>query len=203
MFRHLDFLLREISIDLRDFDLFAVAAGPGSFTGLRVGLAAAKGWSEVYHKPIAAISALEAIAAQSHSASTYLVPVLDAHRGQIYFGVYRRLRGPEGELALEGEECVMTPKEFFESLVARGVDDFTIVTPAPSLISGAASRNETPDPARKTMRVDQVSAILAPQVGRLGLQRARHGDLVDSLALDANYVRRSDAELHWKAPKEA
>ncbi|HXA79073.1 MAG TPA: tRNA (adenosine(37)-N6)-threonylcarbamoyltransferase complex dimerization subunit type 1 TsaB, partial [Candidatus Acidoferrales bacterium] len=93
MFRHLDFLLREISIDLRDFDLFAVAAGPGSFTGLRVGLAAAKGWSEVYHKPIAAISALEAIAAQSHSASTYLVPVLDAHRGQIYFGVYRRLRG--------------------------------------------------------------------------------------------------------------
>jgi tRNA threonylcarbamoyladenosine biosynthesis protein TsaB len=203
MFRHLDFLLRELSIDLRDFDLFALAAGPGSFTGLRVGLTAAKGWSEVYHKPIAAISGLEAIAAQSHSDSTYLVPVLDARRAQIYFGVYSRLRGPEVELALEGEECVMTPEEFFESLVSRGVNDFTIVTPSPSLISGAASRNETSGPSRETIRLEEVSAILAPQLGRLGLQRARRGELVDSLALDANYVRRTDAELHWKAPKEA
>jgi tRNA threonylcarbamoyladenosine biosynthesis protein TsaB len=67
MFRHLDFLLGELSLGLQAFDLFAVAAGPGSFTGLRVGLAAAKGWSEVFRKPIAAVSALEAIAAQSHS----------------------------------------------------------------------------------------------------------------------------------------
>lgn len=202
MFRHLDFLFRELSVELRDFDLFAVVAGPGSFTGLRVGLAAAKGWSEVYHKPIAAVSGLEAVAAQSHSASPYLVPVLDAHRGQIYFGVYRRLEGPGGELALEGQECVMTPQEFFESLGARGVDDFTIVTPALSLISGAASRNETSGPTHKTIRSEEVSEILAPQLGRLGLQRARRGELVDSLALDANYVRRTDAELHWKAPKD-
>jgi hypothetical protein len=46
-----------------------------------------------------------------------------------------------------------------------------------------------------------VSAILAPHIGRLGYQRARRGELVDSLTLDANYVRRTDAELHWKAPK--
>jgi tRNA threonylcarbamoyladenosine biosynthesis protein TsaB len=204
MFRHLEFLLRELSLDLRDFDLFAVAAGPGSFTGLRVGLAAAKGWSEVYRKPIAAVSGLEAIAAQSHSPLAWLVPVLDAHRGQVYFGVYRRAvrSGLETELALEGEECVMTPEEFLDSLRVRGVEDFMIVTPTPSLIGNAASRNETPRATGATNRVEEVSAILAPHIGRLGYQRARRGELVDSLALDANYVRRTDAELHWKAPKE-
>src|SRR5579872_4134121 len=62
MFRHLEFLLRELSLGLDQFDLFAVVAGPGSFTGLRIGLAAVKGWAEVYRKPVAAISALEAVA---------------------------------------------------------------------------------------------------------------------------------------------
>ena len=56
MFRHLDFLLRELSLDLKQFELFAVAAGPGSFTGLRVGLTAVKGWAEVYKKPAVGVS---------------------------------------------------------------------------------------------------------------------------------------------------
>ena len=46
-------------------------------------------------------------------------------------------------------------------------------------------------------------AILAPYIGRLGYLRAQRGEVVDSLTLDANYVRRTDAELHWKAPKES
>jgi len=205
MFRHLEFLLKELSLGLEEFDLFAVAAGPGSFTGLRVGLAAAKGWAEVYGKPIAAVSGLEAVAAQTRSQSSLVVPVLDAHRGQVYFGMYRRTGEPgENRFALEGEECVMTPEEFLESLHARGADsDCTIVTPAPALISGAASRYETAHPAGGRVRVDEVSVILAPHVGRLGYLRVQRGEAVDSLTLDANYVRRTDAELHWKAPKES
>jgi len=199
MFRHLDFLLRELSLELAQFDLFAVTTGPGSFTGLRVGLAAAKGWSEVYRKPIAAIGALEAIAAQSYWHSQYVVPVLDAHRGQVYFGFYRRAHVSNGQrdLVLEGDECVTTPQEFFDSLQGRGISDLSIATPVPALVSNVESRNET------TPRIERVSAILAPHVGRLGYFRAKRGDLVDSLRLDANYVRRSDAELHWKAPKDA
>jgi len=205
MFRHLEFLLKELSVGLEEFDLFAVAAGPGSFTGLRVGLAAVKGWAEVYGKPIAAVSGLEAVATQSHSQSSLVVPVLDAHRGQIYFGMYRRMGEPnETRLALEGEECVMTPEEFLESLHVRGAaDDCTIVTPTPALISGATSRYETAPAASGRIRVDEVSAILAPYVGRLGYLRGQRGEVVDSLTLDANYVRRTDAELHWKAPKES
>jgi tRNA threonylcarbamoyladenosine biosynthesis protein TsaB len=205
MFRHLEFLLKDLHLDLGDFDLFAVAAGPGSFTGLRVGLAAVKGWAEVYVKPIAAVSGLAAVAAQSTSRSPIVVPVLDAHRGQVYFGIYRRTaeRG-ENRLALEGEECVMTPDEFIETLNARSEDPgCVIVTPVPALISVAASRNETSRGQALPVPVEQVSAVLAPHVGRLGYMQAQRGEVVDSLTLDANYVRRTDAELHWKAPKQS
>jgi tRNA threonylcarbamoyladenosine biosynthesis protein TsaB len=203
MFRHLEFLLKELSLRLDEFDLFAVAAGPGSFTGLRVGLTAVKGWAEVYRKPAVAISALEAVASQSHSSNAVVVPVLDARRGQVYFGVYRQLRvAHQHRLALEGKECVMTPEEFLDALqtseLARGC---MVVTPEPALIGGAVSRNETAHAATGAIRVEEASPILAPYVGRIGYRRALSGEVVDSLTLDANYVRRSDAELHWKAQK--
>ena len=100
MFRHLEFLMKELSLTLDQFDLFAVAAGPGSFTGLRVGLAAVKGWAEVYRKPIAAVSGLEAVASQSHSRTSLVAPMLDAHRGQVYFGLYRRMDASGEDLSL-------------------------------------------------------------------------------------------------------
>lgn len=193
MFRHLEFLLRELSLDLKQFDLFTVAAGPGSFTGLRVGLTAVKGWAEVYKKPAVGVSGLESIATQSHSSAPLLIPILDARRGQIYSGFYRR---DKNGLALEGEECVMTPGEFLETLRSRAADtDFTIVTPEPEIISRQMSQVE-----KRTPSVEQVSSVLAPLIGQLGYQRAQRGQVSDALSLDANYVRRTDAELHWKAP---
>jgi tRNA threonylcarbamoyladenosine biosynthesis protein TsaB len=196
IFRHLDFLLRELSLTLDSFDLFAVAAGPGSFTGLRVGLTAAKAWAEAYGKPVAAVSALEAIAAQSHSSARVLVPVLDARRGEVYFGFYRRGDGGEGvELALEGDECSASPAEFFNALNARGdAANAFIVTSTPELLAAAAlSRSEKASP-----RIERVSSVLAPEIGRIGLRHARSGKVFDALTLDANYVRRSDAEVQWK-----
>jgi tRNA threonylcarbamoyladenosine biosynthesis protein TsaB len=200
MFRELEFLLGELSLQTEQFDLFAVAAGPGSFTGLRVGLAAVKGWAEVYRKPIAAVSALEAVAVQARSMRAPVVPVLDARRGQLYFGLYGRAEGAgaagDSRLALEGEECVMTPAEFFEALHKRvGGGEFSIVTPEPNLFSNAVSQNEI---AKLNARIEPASSVLAPFIGQLGFQRAQRGDLADPLTLDANYVRRTDAELHWK-----
>jgi tRNA threonylcarbamoyladenosine biosynthesis protein TsaB len=194
MFRHLEFLLKELSLKLTDFDLYAVAAGPGSFTGLRVGLAAAKGWAEVYSKPVVGISVLEAIAAQSHSTATVLVAASDARRGEIYFGVYRR---GNSSLALEGEECVSRPEEFLQVIRARpGSAEFAIVSPSPEMLIGALSRIEMerlPLP-----RVERVSSVLAPAIGQLGYLRAKAGNVADALTLDANYIRRTDAEVHAK-----
>ncbi len=196
MFRHLEFLLQELSLKLDQFDLFAVDAGPGSFTGLRVGLTAAKGWAEVYKKPVAGISGLAAIAAQSHSSAPILVPVLDARRGQVYFGIYRR---QNDVLALDGEECVMSPEEFFEAVRARvGDAEFTIVSPTPEVFAETLSRLETARARPSVARIEQVSAALAPWIGLLAFRRAQRNELSDALTLDANYVRRTDAEVQWK-----
>jgi hypothetical protein len=68
----------------------------------------------------------------------------------------------------------------------------TIVSPAPELLPAGLVQVHLPG-----VRVEVVSAALAPSVGRLGFERAKRGDLVDALRLDANYVRRSDAEAAW------
>ena len=201
IFRHLEFLLSDLSLKLQDFDVFAVSAGPGSFTGLRVGLTAAKGWAEVYRKPVVGVSALAAVAFQARGSSTVLVPALDARRAQIYFGVYR---AAAVGLALDGEEFVVTPEEFAEKLgtLAHSLGNggknagFTIVTPDASVVEIVS---------RLTLQfsagfagLDIVSSVLAPSIGRITHGRALRGDVSDALTLDANYVRRTDAEMKWK-----
>ena len=97
---------------------------------------------------------------------------------------------------LDGEEYVMTPAEFFEALRERaGGAEFAIVTPQRELFSAVASRDEI-TALRGT--VEPASSVLAPFIGQLGFQQAQRGALADPLTLDANYVRRTDAELHWK-----
>ena len=199
MFRHLEFLLSDLTLKLQEFDLFAVSAGPGSFTGLRVGLAAAKGWAEVYRKPVVGVSALEAVASQSCGRVSVLVPALDARRGQIYFGAYR----PEAAgLALDGEEFVVTPDEFAEKLGAleRGGGDengkFAIVTPDASVV--AVVSRLTSNLTAGFAGLEVVSSVLAPSIARVAYARALRGVVSDALTLDANYVRRTDAEMRWK-----
>jgi tRNA threonylcarbamoyl adenosine modification protein YeaZ len=220
IFRHLEFLLIDLTLKLADFDLFAVSAGPGSFTGLRVGLTAVKGWAEVYGKPVVGVSTLEAVAFQARDGRAVLVPALDARRGQIYFGVYRTTAAG---LALEGEEYIVTPEEFAEQLGAlvhgRGANGkqggnrshhhsagnsgagngggaFTIVTPDASVV--ALASRLTPRFSTEFAGLDFVSSVLAPSIGRIAHARALHGDVSDALTLDANYVRRTDAEMRWK-----
>jgi tRNA threonylcarbamoyl adenosine modification protein YeaZ len=208
-FRQMQFLLDELSLKLNEFDLFAVCTGPGSFTGLRVGLAAVKGWAEVYRKPIAGVSGLEAVAAQSRCGEKTVVPVLDARRGQIYVGRYRHEESAEPYAwTAEREECVMTPEEFLHELSGREKEvagAVVIATPLPALLAGplekfSTERFNVSGAWTREIRVEQVSAVLAPHIGRLGIVHAQQGRLTDALSLDANYVRRSDAELHWKDP---
>jgi tRNA threonylcarbamoyladenosine biosynthesis protein TsaB len=191
LFRHLQWLLDDLKLGLEHFDLFAVAAGPGSFTGLRVGLAAVKGWAEACGKPVAAVSALEAVAAKARAGERLLVPVIDARRGQLYAGLYER---GEGRLARRGDELVMAPAEFLAWL-AREVphEAFTVVTPTPEALAGPGG-----SPAVCDRGIEAVDSVLAPAIGRLGYARASAGELVDALRLEANYIRRSDAELLWK-----
>jgi tRNA threonylcarbamoyladenosine biosynthesis protein TsaB len=193
LFRDLQRLLAEVNAQMNDFGLLAVVAGPGSFTGLRVGLTAVKAWSEVHGTPIAAVSGLEALATMSRRETQFLAPVLDARRGQIFAGLYER---NVAGLAAMRDDAVLSAAEFLTgSDVQQHRERLSFVTPSPVLIHehlAAAGFSQN--------CVEKVEWLLAPAAGRLGLQRARQGRTVDALTLDAHYVRRSDAELTWKEP---
>jgi tRNA threonylcarbamoyladenosine biosynthesis protein TsaB len=191
LFESLDFLLRDLHFKISDFDLYAVSAGPGSFTGLRIGLTAVKGWSELFAKPIAPVSALHALSAQGNPQRKLIASVMDARRGQIFGGIYRR---DGAELNLASEEVVARPDEFIQE-VARfaGSEPVSFVTPSLDLITSAIENS-----ALRGSSIESVSEDLAPWIGKIGRQLFLSGDVVDSLSLDANYVRRSDAESYWK-----
>ena len=198
LFRQLDFLLEELHIEMRQFDVFAVVAGPGSFTGLRVGLTAVKGWAEVFEKPVVAVSGLEAVAAQAKSSAQLTAPVTDARRGQIYAALYRR---EGGGLVRESEDHVCTVEEFFAELGTQaGNRTVQFVSPVPEIIQGALSAAARDLRAAVSRNVERASPLLAPVVAELAFERANRGEVTDALRLDANYIRRSDAELLWKVP---
>jgi len=100
-------------------------------------------------------------------------------------------------MALDGQYSVMTPGDFLDEVHARlGDTPFTIVTPTPEALSTLRDTN-----ARRLLNPitpEVVPNILAPVVGLLAARRARGGAADNSLTLDANYVRRTDAELKWK-----
>jgi tRNA threonylcarbamoyladenosine biosynthesis protein TsaB len=196
LFRELARLQAMSPFLLKEFDLFAVSTGPGSFTGLRVGLTAVKAWAELYQKPIAGVSGLLAVAAQSKAKTGAVAPFIDARKGQIYGAIYQRRPGDYRAWRLLGEEAVLTVEEFLT--MAKG----ELGGELPTLVSS------TPEALDPTMtlamlpgaQIESVSGILAPVVGRLGFEQAQRGELQNALSLDANYVRRSDAELSWKRP---
>jgi tRNA threonylcarbamoyladenosine biosynthesis protein TsaB len=191
-------LLDRACISLDQIDLFAVDAGPGSFSGLRVGLTTVKAWAEVWRRPVAAVSGLEAMASQLSglAASDSLVAaVMDARRGQIFGGMFRGRKGNSGEFDPIGEEVVATADEFLLLLRPQlaGGSGLVIACALPEMIRPALERQDLGG-----TRIEVVSNVLTPFIGQLGYAKAVRGDVVDALHLDANYIRRSDAEMNWK-----
>jgi tRNA threonylcarbamoyladenosine biosynthesis protein TsaB len=190
-------LLDDTRISFEEIELFAVDAGPGSFTGLRVGLTTVKGWAEVWGPPIAAVSGLAAMAAQASgaSANSLIAAVMDARRGQIFGGAFRR--GNDGSETVDslGGEVVTSAEEFLESLRPQvgSAGELVIACIQPEIIRPAVASQNC------RCRIDVVSDVLAPFIGLLGYAKACRGEVVDALHLDANYIRRSDAEMNWKA----
>jgi tRNA threonylcarbamoyladenosine biosynthesis protein TsaB len=200
LFRDIALLQNRANFRLDQVDVFAVAAGPGSFTGLRVGLTAVKAWAEVHRKPIAAVSGLEAIAVESLSGESlrssnacFIAPFLDARRGQVFGAIYQRMPENSLHLSLASDESILSPDEFLDLVKRMFPQTVQLVSPSPDVLPATHLREVLPD-----ARIMTVSAALAPAIGRLGFERAKRGDLVDSIRLDANYVRRSDAESAWK-----
>ena len=83
-----DQLLNNIELEISDIDCFGVVVGPGSFTGLRIGLATVKGFAQALNKPIVTVNTLESLSANLEGVEGYRCPILDAQRNEVYTALY-------------------------------------------------------------------------------------------------------------------
>jgi tRNA threonylcarbamoyladenosine biosynthesis protein TsaB len=171
LYGELQGLLARQGAQVADVDCFAAASGPGSFTGVRVGLACVKGLAEALGKPAVAVSNLAALA--RCGSAPLRAAVIDARREQIYAAVY----DSSGRLVFP--EIVERWDPWFASL-PPGVEEFVSAMPLP------------------VPRLIHAPESLASRIAEVARCRLARGEATDPAALDANYVRRSDAELFWK-----
>ena len=181
-------LLEQHSLHLRDVDCYAAAAGPGSFTGIRIGLAVVKALAEVHGKTVVPVSNLAALAWAG--SGRYRVPILDARRGEVYAAVY------DDQLRPVVDEVVTLWEEFLRLVGDREV---SFLSRDPAMFQpGGLAPIETEGHAR--YRTDTVSTCLAEAVAKVAAGRFAEGQAVPPEAVGANYIRRPDAELKWKDP---
>lgn len=167
-------MLARHGMDVKDVDAFAAASGPGSFTGVRVGLACIKGLAEAVGHPAFGVSNLHALAEFGRAAQRGIL--IDARRGEVYGAVYDASGAPIIDETVGKLDTWLAhlPEREVEIVAAHG---FAIPVDRPVTIATQG---------------------VAVAIARLAAARYAAGDRPAPAALDANYVRRSDAELFWK-----
>jgi tRNA threonylcarbamoyladenosine biosynthesis protein TsaB len=185
LFRSIDFLLGALGKDIKDVEAFAVAAGPGSFTGIRIGVGAVKSLAFASGKPVAPVSTLLALASKLAAEGAPLVcPLLDAKKEEIYAGLFEAGERGLVELIHQG---AYDPEAFFARLPAQGLIAFAgsgLAAYKAKLLPHVGARARFPER----------SPFIAAEIGRIGVGLIRAGKGIDAAALEPLYFRRSQAE---------
>jgi tRNA threonylcarbamoyladenosine biosynthesis protein TsaB len=187
--------LVEAGLLMVEVELLAVCTGPGSFTGVRVGLTTVKAWAEVHGKKVVGVSRLEAMARCAEAQAAFVAACYDAQRGQMFAAIYRwkdsGLERIEEEMVVEAVSFLRTATE------VAGRERIAWITLDPELITGVEGWKARAGIGDSMQRVE---GDLADKIGEIAEERAIKKQFTDPLELDANYVRRSDAEIFWKGP---
>jgi len=189
----IDEMLKSCGKKPQDIDLYACAAGPGSFTGLRIGASAVKAMAQVFDKPIAAIPALDALAYNLYRFDGYICPMLDAQRGAVYSALYRwekdKLEKLEDYRVIDAKTLVDKLNELDQPVVILG-DGIEIAAKhldAAGRISLAPAGHLQPRAAS--------SAAIARQMQEQGLVESCY-------SFRPVYIRKSQAEVEYEKKQE-
>jgi tRNA threonylcarbamoyladenosine biosynthesis protein TsaB len=183
-----DRVMKDTGFTMADMDGYAVAIGPGSFTGLRIGLAAVKGLALVTGKPVAAVPTLQALAWNLPFAAFPICPMLDARKNEVYAALYRF----EGStLAQVMAEEALSLSRLSEQLSGK------------TLFTGEASRlfrNELVELfGDRALFAPRASTLpSAATVAEIGLDMIKGGKQTDLDSVTPMYIRRPEAEVMWE-----
>ncbi|MFC1798675.1 tRNA (adenosine(37)-N6)-threonylcarbamoyltransferase complex dimerization subunit type 1 TsaB [Thermodesulfobacteriota bacterium] len=175
-------------ITLSDLDGIAVTRGPGSFTGLRIGISTVKGLAVAIGVPMVGISTLDVLAEQSATSPFLICPLIDARKGEVYFSKYKWSHNGLGKKCEEQVGSL--------SGVLADIDEPSLFVGDGALLYEELIRERIRSLAH--FAAQNQHTILASTVARLGLKRFRQGD-IDSLdRFVPRYIRKSDAEIKRK-----
>lgn len=180
---YVDFLLCQFDLEIGQIDCFGVTTGPGSFTGLRVGLATAKAFCQALDRPCVGISTLEALAYRFRWVHHQVAPLMDARRQQIFGAVY----AVDGaQIRVEKEPRAASPAEWLKSL-----------EPVQHLFvgDGALLYKKTIAALHPQSRVLETDNRLLEALCQLAYLRFTEGKTLPAAELRADYVRPADVEL--------
>jgi tRNA threonylcarbamoyladenosine biosynthesis protein TsaB len=181
--------MKRTGLCMHDIDVFAVAIGPGSFTGLRVGISTIKGFAYATGKPVTGVSTLEALAWNTPFCQHLVCPLLDARKGQVYGAVYQWNH--------KGFVSTMPEGVYPVRQLIQKLEQPTIFLGEGSLLY----RSDIIDIAGN-LAIFGTPELMAPSpahIAQLGLKNARNGIFIDPAHLVPKYVRRSEAEKQTTA----
>lgn len=189
----IDLLLKEANLDIRHVEGIALAIGPGSFTGLRIGASTVKGLAYALRIPVVGVSTLDALAQNLCYASTLICPVLDARKKEVYAAIYRG----DGSGCLEklSPDMVIAPAELKEHLKEKVIFLGNAVK-----VYGAIWQNLFGSQA--LFAPPEFSYPRAIHVGRLSLPKFQRGETLNLFSFTPLYLRRSEAEINWELKRE-
>lgn len=177
-------LFDDLSMDISEIDVFAVTSGPGSFTGLRIGISSVRAFAQAMGKPVAAVNTLEALAYNLPLSDSIIVPMLDARRDEVFTAAYKFKDGIAQELT---PPCVMTIDEIKEKYKNENV----IITGDGAIIHKEELSEFKTAPIN--LCETRASALLAA-----AYKKAEKDELCDYNHVSPLYLRKSQAEREYE-----
>lgn len=193
----LDEIVKMLELDLKSVDAIAVAAGPGSFTGLRIGSATAKGLGLALDKPLVAIPTVDGLAYNLYGTKGLVCPLMDARRNQVYTGIYEFV---DGELSVIEPQMAVGIEEIAAKLCALGREVIFLGDGVP--VFRRRLEEELMTGQKFSFAPAHLNKQRAGAVGALALQYLKEGKIQTAAEHQPDYLRLSQAERE-RAEKEA